>query len=281
MAVLSRRLRATAASIALALAALACPEPGGPGRYPARGIVEDVQPAEGQVLIDHEDVPGLMPAMTMNFEVPDSEVMAVLRPGQKIDFTIEFTGRSYRVVEVEVRGEVEPGEGWARLGDEMVRARPAPAFELTDQSGETLSLSDLSGKVLLVDFIFTHCPGPCPILTGLHVDVQKRIPEELADRIHFVSISLDPLRDTPEALDAYARARGADLRRWSFLTGDPDRVDAVVKAYGVGSTRKPDGDIDHVVATFLVDGDGQIVRRYLGLEHEPDAMADDLEAAVR
>jgi protein SCO1/2 len=146
-----------------------------------------------------------------------------------------------------------------------------------DQEGRALSLADLRGRTLLVDFVYTECPGPCPILTSTHVTLQKALPPALRERVWFVSISLDPARDTPQALRRYAEARGADLSRWSFLTGDAEKLAEVVRAYGVGSLRRADGEIDHVVVTFLVDAEGRIAERYVGLEHEPEQILRDLE----
>jgi protein SCO1/2 len=129
---------------------------------------------------------------------------------------------------------------------------------------------------VLLDFVYTRCPGPCPILTGTHVALQRSLPPELRERAWFVSISLDPRYDTPERLSEYARARGADLSGWSFVTGPVDAVDAVVRAYGVGRTRREDGQIEHVVATFLIDPEGRIAERYVGLEHGADELLRDL-----
>jgi protein SCO1/2 len=103
------------------------------------------------------------------------------------------------------------------------------------------------------------------------------LPAPLRERVHFVSISIDPIRDTPMALRAYALARGVDLTGWSFLTGPPETVESVMKGYGVGSIRRPDGQIDHLVATFLIDTQGRIAQRFIGLEHEPELLLRALE----
>jgi protein SCO1/2 len=156
-------------------------------------------------------------------------------------------------------------------------AEPAPPFRLTDQDGQPRALEDFRGKTVLLDFIFTRCPGPCPILTGLHAKVQRELPPEVQARTRFISITLDPLRDTPTVLREYAVKRGIDLANWSFLTGPPAEVDAVLKSYGIGSMRTADGNIEHVVATFLIDGNGQIARRYLGLDgHDPKDLVRDV-----
>jgi protein SCO1/2 len=220
-------------------------------------------------------------AMTMNFDVPDPEVLAELRSGQEISFTLLFTGSSYQVVDVNVVGMVEASDEWARLGERMVRTERAADFALTDQDGAPLRLADLAGRAVLLDFIFTQCPGPCPILTAKHVAVQRAVPAELVDAVRFVSISLDPENDTPAALRAYAEKHGASLANWSFLTGEAENVSAVIRAYAVGKTRDADGQIVHLVAAFLIDGTGRILDRYLGLEHASAAIAADLTALAR
>jgi len=248
----------------------------GARHYETRGVVTDVRPDWNQVVIAHEDIPGLMPAMTMNFDVLDAALFEVLEKGKAISFTIAFDGRSYRVVEASVLGDGDPGRspGLAAL---LPERDPAPDFSLVDQGGQPVSLASLRGTVLLVDFIYTSCPGPCPILTARHVEVQRALSPELRGRTRFVSISIDPAVDTPAALRAYAEARGADLEHWSFLTGPVDAVAGVVRAFGVGTLRKPDGEIDHRVAAFLVDGEGKIAERYIGLDHDSDTLIRDLQ----
>jgi protein SCO1/2 len=250
------------------LAALACGEPG-PPTYEGRGAVREVDAKERQVVIAHEDIPGLMPAMTMNFDVPDPKLLAALAPGQQIRFRVAFDGRSYRIVDADVIGSLEAGESSSSspmLAGAVAERDVAPAFALTDQDGRPLALADLRGKTILLDFIFTHCTGPCPILTGLQVDVQRALTPEQRAKTHFVSISLDPERDTPEVLRAYAKARGADLADWSFLTGPPDVIDAVLRSYGVGIVRKAGEEPAHLVASFVIDGEGRIAHRIIGLE---------------
>lgn len=236
-------------------------EEGGPGHYVAHGIIEDVNVDEGQILIDHEDVEGLMPAMTMNFSVPDRKLLATLAPGQVIDFEINFTGRSYEVARVEIVGTATEEAGWQRLRDGLVRTSPAPPFDLIDQAGRAVSLESLGDRVLLVDFIYTSCPGPCPVQTSLQVALQRRVPEELRRHVQFISISLDPEIDRPEVLARYASERGADFANWSFLTGPTETVGEVIRSWGVGSVRKPDGTIDHTLVRFLVQS-GRVVERY-------------------
>ncbi len=184
-----------------------------------------------------------------------------------------FDGKTYRIARAEVTGEGEA----APAGEGPADRAAAPFFDLVDQDGEPLSLTQLRGKVLLIDFVYTACPGPCPILTTTLATLQRSLSPEQREQVRFVSISLDPERDTPEALRAYAKAQGADLSDWSFLTGPPEVVDEVVQRYGVGKVRGEDGQIEHVVVTFLVDARGRIEKRYMGLDHGADEMRADLE----
>jgi len=242
--------------------------------FEVKGVVQDVDVAHGQALIDHEEIPGLMPAMTMTYDVPDPKVLAKLAVGQRIAFTLEIRDKSFRVVRAEVlEDKVAPGREGAISA--VVEDR-APEFSLTDQSGAEVTLASLRGKALLIDFIYTHCPGPCPILTGRHAQVLRELAPELRARVHFVSITVDPEHDTPGALANYARTRGADLASWSFLTGDPERVRAVLKDYGVFAQPSANpGEVDHVVVTLLVGKDGRVVKRLFGVE---DSVAEVKQA---
>lgn len=281
MGLLSRRIVGSALRGIVLVAALACQRSdGGPGHYSAHGIVEDVDLEAAQILIEHDDVEGLMSAMTMTFAVPDPDLLAGLAPGQVIDFEIHFTGRSFDVVDAIVVGEVSEEAGWFRLRDGLVRTSPAPSFDLIDQAGRSVSLESLGDRVLIVDFIYTSCPGPCPVQTSIQVDLQRKIPSVYRGDVQFISISLDPAVDRPEVLERYARARGADLANWSFLTGPTERVAEVVLRWGVGSVRKEDGSIDHTLIRFLVH-QGRIIERYWTSAGREEAILADITALAR
>lgn len=268
-------------AFALALCAAGCGD--GTKTSTGRGIVRDVRPEWGQVVIEHGDLPGLMPAMTMNFDVPDATLLAPLRPGQAVEIDVAFDGKSYTVTRIEVlaAGAVgAAGEG-GDLAKLLAEAEVAPDFGLVDQDGRPRRLSDFRGRAVLLDFVYTRCTGPCSLVTGLHVDVQRALPPGARSGVRFVSVSLDPANDTPLALGRYARARGADLETWSFLTGPSDQVAAILSQYGVGSVRQGDRPLEHNVVAFLIDPEGHVAKRYLGLKHDPAAMARDLAGLAR
>jgi protein SCO1/2 len=267
------------AGLVLALGVFGCQQhDDGVRGVEARGVVQAVDTTLRQIVIDHEDIPGVMPAMSMSFDVGDARLLEGLEPGQLIEFTLELGSESLRVVAARViaDGNGESCPGSFGFGGAVSEGAPAPDFTLIDPDGRIVSLASLRGKVLLLDFIYTHCPGPCPILTSRHVSVQRALPPELAEKVHFVSISLDPERDTPDAFRHYAEARGVDLATWSFLGGAPDAVADVNARYGVAPTPSASGEIEHLVITYVIDAEGRIARRFAGL----DDRAETLVAAI-
>jgi protein SCO1 len=243
--------------------------------YDATGSVVDVDPAGRQVTIAHEAIPGFMPAMTMNFDVAPEAHLEGVTPGDRIRFSLERSATTLRVLTVERTGRTA---GVASAPPRAVpdERDPARDFTLIDQNGYARTLAELRGSAVLLDFIFTRCGGPCPILTSRQVRVQKTLDAELATCTRFLSISLDPEYDRPRVLKQYAEERGAKLDTWTFLTGTTDDVQRVLTDYGVGSVRVNAGRIDHLVATFLIDRDGRIARRYLGVEDSSERIVEDL-----
>jgi cytochrome oxidase Cu insertion factor (SCO1/SenC/PrrC family) len=102
-----------------------------------------------------------------------------------------------------------------------------PDFSLTDRSGNTVRLGDLLGKVWIADFVFTHCAGPCPVMSHQMAELQKRIGD--ARDIRLVTITVDPDRDTPEVLRDYANLYGASDTGWLFLTGKKEEIFTLIR----------------------------------------------------
>jgi protein SCO1 len=254
-----------------------------PRSHDGVGTVIDVRADLHQIMLDHDDIAGLMPAMRMTFDVPDAALLSGIRVGDRIRFDLVADGEQFRIVSLEkIAGEQRADGPTAQAGFDAVIPEEdrAPPFALIDQDGNARSLDALRGRVVLLDFIFTNCNGPCPVSTSNRVQLQKSLPDAMRQHMQFVSISLDPLRDTPEELRRYALERGADLANWSFLTGGPEEVDNVLRSYGVGVARGADGDVQHVVVSFLIDPEGRITKRYFGLEHDTSEIIRDLAAAA-
>ena len=108
-----------------------------------------------------------------------------------------------------------PLEGMQRFG-------AVPEFSFAERSGREIRLADLLEKVWVLDFIYTHCPDTCPIQSAEMKSLQDEFAAE--KDLRFVSITVDPARDTPAALSEYAVRFGADRERWLFLTGDREAI---------------------------------------------------------
>lgn len=163
----------------------------------------------------------------------------------------------------------------------LPRIGPAPALALTTQEGERLALSDLGGKVVLLTFIYTSCTDTCPLLTGKLAGVRDNLGADFGSRVHFLSVTTDPERDTPDVLRAYGGRFGADPAGWAFLTGTPAEVAEVTGAYGIFVRRTPRGDVDHSFLTSLIDRHGTLRVQYLGTRFNPDELLADVRALVR
>ena len=107
-------------------------------------------------------------------------------------------------------------------------------LEVIDQNGKRLRFySDvLKGRVVLINFIFTNCPDACPMVTHKLMQVRSMMVPAIKDDVWFISISVDPDRDTPEAMKAFAEKQGVDESRWLFLTGDKKNLEFIVKRLG-------------------------------------------------
>jgi protein SCO1 len=153
---------------------------------------------------------------------------------------------------------------------------PAPEFTLTSQDGTQVALADLRGKVVAVTFIYTLCTNTCPILTPMMSFVQDQLGADFGAKIAFVSITVDPKRDTPEVLKEYAQVFGANLAGWSFLAGPSDVIQDVTRRYGVYALKSTNGDVDHTFLTSIIDRRGILRVQYLGVRFDPNEFRRDL-----
>lgn len=178
--------------------------------------------------------------------------------------------------------------GWPALGladDASLDQRlptigPAPQFALISQDGAPVALRDFGGKVVAVTFIYTSCPDICPTLTAEMAKVQTDLGPDFAAKIVFVSITVDPERDTPAVLKEYAQAFGANLAGWTFLTGSAAAISDVAHRYGIFVSKTSDGGVDHTLLTSLVDPRGMLRVQYLGVRFDPVEFRHDLLSLV-
>ena len=137
-----------------------------------------------------------------------------------------------------------------------------PSFELFDQLGNTFTKDELLGDVWVVDFVFTTCAGPCPVMTSQFSELQDRFSDQ--EDFRLLSISVNPEYDSPEVLKRYGDDYGADHSRWTFLTGDREKIRSLAwEGFHVGKEEDP---IFHSTYFILVDKEGKIRGYYISSE---------------
>lgn len=236
---------------------------------------------DGTVFVEHEEVPGYMPAMTMPFEVREPGALPPLDVGDAVGF---------RLVVGPERSWIEDVE---RLADDALPQHPAetsaprplaggrdpllepgdpvPNVRLTDQDGDPVRLSDYRGRTLVLTFVYTRCPIPdyCPLMSRNFQSLQPELQRAFGDRAQLLSVSFDPAYDTPEVLRDYAGRYTDDLSNWTFATGTADELARLTAPFGV-FTEAEGEQILHNLVTAVVGPDGRIVRLWRGNDWEPD-----------
>ncbi len=158
-----------------------------------------------------------------------------------------------------------------------VIGKSAPDFSLTSQSGKAVRLSRFRGKLVLLDFIYTHCTDVCPLITANLARVQRDLIARgwWGTDVVFVSVTTDPARDTPAVLKAYAARYGADLRAWYFLTGPIQTLAGLYHAYGIIVRPAGMGLQEHAAPTFVISRQGVVLGAY-GFDFTPPDVLNDL-----
>ena len=279
-------------SVCLALLVNACGTPSDQRVYTLQGQVLAVTPKHDEATIKHEEIKGLMPAMTMPYKVKEAKLLDDIAPGDLIHATLVVVSNDAYLTQVKKVGQApleQPPAATpaASSGPELLKPGEAvPDALFVDQDGKKLGFRVFKGSTLVVTFIYTRCPLPsfCPLMDQHFATIQTKLKDDPElENIHLVSISFDPITDTPPVLKKHARTLKADPRRWTFLTGTRDDIDQFAARLGVSISRTSDSplDITHTLRTAVVDADGKLVKLYTGNEWTPEQVLTDLEPVVR
>jgi protein SCO1/2 len=179
----------------------------------------------------------------------------------------------------------------ASSGLELLKPGDAvPAGAFVDQDGRARDDRSFAGRSVHVRVNYTKCPMPtfCPLLDRNFAAVQNSIETDAAyaalkGRVHLVSVSFDPITDTPAVLKEHAARLHADPEAWTFLTGARDDIDRFGARFGVQVVRDANNplDITHNLRTAIVDAEGKLVSVYTGNEWTPEQALTDLQTVVR
>lgn len=259
-------------------------------RYPLTGEIVKADPERLTLLVKHDEIPGYMAPMTMEFSASIGDVTNA-REGQRIRAEMvvgedgEFALEKIWPVNAVADAQVGAASGVLRQ-DTSIRGRRAyrevgenlPDFALYDQTGKVVSPARFRGKQVMLNFIFTRCPVAtmCPLATTTMVATQRKAREAGVTDVEFISITLDPDYDTPGVLLTYAKQRGIDTTNFSFLTGPESAIKDLLTQFGVIAEFK--GSIlQHTVSTLLIDAQGKIIWRADGSKWSPDEFVSKMK----
>ena len=258
--------------------------------FTLQGQVLSLEPARKQLTVKHEEIKGFMPAMTMPYEVRDAKLLDGLAPGDLINATLVVESNGAYLSAIRKVGqaplETPPAEAPnppASAGFELLRpGETVPDGAFVDQGGQRRRFSAFKGSPVVMTFIYTKCPLPtfCPLMDRHFATLQTSLKADASlQTVRLVTVSFDPITDTPAVLREHAKRLNADLTRWTFLTGDRDEIDQFAARFGVSISRAMNDarDITHNLRTVVIDRDGRIVKVYTGNDWSPDQVLADLK----
>ena len=247
------------------------------------GYIESIENDGSRLVIDHEEMPGYMPAMIMPFTVKDPAESRPLAPGDQIRFTyvaeptrswiegIEKTGMK-RTTKIE--SDKTPSSSILKPKDLL------PDYAFLNQDNREVRLSDYRGQPVAITFVFTRCPVPeyCPTMMRNFGKVDEMLDADpfAPDSWQLLTISFDPKYDTPEVMKRYGHAFGQKSENWSLLTSATlEPIDGIAKNVGLKFGKKDDSYL-HNLRTVVLDPDGRITKIFTDETWSPEELVQEI-----
>ena len=248
-------------------------------RYPFKGKVISVDKNAKKAAIAHEEIPGYMAAMTMDFPIHEDWVWDDLSAGSEIQAELVVDNKAkdpYWLEKIAIVAASNPNLPPVPTDDRFAQlGKPVPDFTFTNQDGKKISLKDFRGMALAITFIYARCPLPdyCIKMSLNFSDIAKRLlnEPELKDRIRLLSISFDPENDTPEKLRQYGigylgNEKQPDFTIWQLAVGSDAEVRRIADFFGleyrVDENNK--AQINHNLRTAVIAPDGTVAKIFSG-----------------
>ena len=258
--------------------------------YSVKGLVLEVNPAEKSIKIKHEEIPGYMAAMTMTFDVKDTNELKGIEAGDPVAFRMLVTdtyGWIDRIKKTGPKRNDLPTTGHFRFVRDVQPLNPRdllPDYRLTNQLGEVISTGQFKGQALAVSFLFTRCPFPtfCPLTAKRLAETQDALlaRSNAPTNWHLLTISFDPEFDTPSVLKAFGENYGYNPAHWTFATGGSVDVTAIGEQLGLTFWRDETGSFSHNLRTVVFDTAGRLQKGFIGNDWTSDELATELIKAA-
>lgn len=263
-------------------------------RFPFKGKVISVDKAKKKATIAHEEIPGYMDAMTMEFPIREEWVMDELAPGSEVRAELVVDKGDYYLEKIGIVALPNPNQPPPPPADKAggtLEGAQVPDFKLTNQDGKRISINEFRGKALAVTFIYTRCPLPnyCPLMSirfsEMAMDLQRS--PELKDKFRLLSITFDPKNDTPEVLKNYGAGYynkdvKPDFTLWQLATGSEDDIKKVADFFGLSYQTDPQDktQIVHSLRTIVIDPQGKVKKVFTGNEWTSAEVMKELENSL-
>jgi protein SCO1 len=260
--------------------------------HAARGIICEIASDWRMAVIRHEAITNYMPAMTMEFNVRNTNELNGVAAGDTIAFRLTATDNTHwidRVRKLASGTDAPPPETSSttpaspaalQLGDAL------PDCELLSEDGSRIRLSAFRGNALAFTFIFTRCPLPdfCPRMANNFAKARDLLLTTTGSPTNWqlLSVSFDPDFDKPSVLSSYASFyRTGNADRWLFAVAPPNELAELAPRLHLLVRRGADGAVSHNLRTVVLDPQGRIFRQFLGNEWTPRQLADAMQEAAR
>ncbi len=257
--------------------------------YTLRGQVIKKNMNDKELLVNHEEIPGFMAAMTMPYPVKDQKDLDTAQPGDMITARVVVQGQTaywldqIKVTDSSGRSSV-PEEATireVRAGDRI------PDVPFTNQDGKTIHLTAFKGQAVLLTFIYTRCPLPdfCPLISSQFAAIHKQLAAlpAIYKKAHLVSITLDPAYDQPPVLRkyglAYLSGDPEGFKQWDYLVTPKENLEKLASACGL-EYYEQDRQISHSMSTILLGPNGEVFKSWPGNDWRTPEVLAAIQQAV-
>jgi protein SCO1/2 len=260
--------------------------------FMARGVIREIPVAGTTLVVKHEEIPGFMPKMTMEFDVHDTNELGGLTVGDVIVFRVRADEKESWIENIRRAGtndviSTAPADPSSvallhvakmNVGDELPDAR------LLDEHGATIKMSSFRGQALAFTFIFTRCPLPdfCPRMNQNFSRAREILTRNSAGPTNwqFLSVSFDPEFDKPGVLSRYAYSyRGEKADRWLFAAASGDVMSQMSAQLDFRFANEGDSFL-HNLRTVVLDAKGRVYRQFDGNKWKAEDLARAMTEAA-
>jgi protein SCO1 len=260
-------------------------------RHEETGLVLKVDRTKRIVIVSCDSIPNVMDAMVMPLIVRDEKSLDRLQPGMKIEFALVADEQNAYAENLHVRAyeSMENDPSAARrlkilekmLDDKgptkeaVAPGQTVPDFALTDQNGRKVSLARFAGKVVAVTFVYVRCPFPnyCFRLSTNFARLQERFRKELGRDLVLLTIIIDPVHDSSQNVQDYARIWHADPGAWHFLSGSPAEIQQVCALFDM-NYYPDEALLVHSFHTVVIDRQGKLASNIEGNDFTAKQLGD-------